>query len=278
VNAGRAGPEQPKRFYKFALIDPVDQPFATFRYHYRTWDQLRDLELIDSEYYADSEENDLSVIEPSEGTTHGRQYAETQEAVDAGLKNISQGISIHDWNVERHSSNEGKATGTFSIPVSRTSYAEQSPPHKDIIASASGTYVPHGTPALETTTGGVPSLRRRGNLDTYRLSMPPSIKFTAPEELSQPLPLPQKHDDLSSTAYRPHPAYPVEDWTVRTQSPVESVRDGISTPPLEKTKGLGFTSSGLMGALSSKWKRSTSGTQAPRKSEVEKEGPRSVSY
>ncbi|KAJ4319515.1 hypothetical protein N0V94_003849 [Neodidymelliopsis sp. IMI 364377] len=228
VNAGRAGPEQPKRFYKFALIDPVDRPFATFRYHYRTWDQLRDLELMDFEYYAESEENDLSVIEPSECPTHGRQYAETQKAVDAGFKNISKvdtdGISIRDWNVEQQSSDEKKAIGTFSIPVSRTFYAEQSPPHRDINASASGTYVLHGTPALDsTTTGGVPSLRRRRNLDTYRLSMPPSIKFTAPEEMSQPLPLPQKHDDLSSTAYRPHPAYPVDDWTVQTPSPAESV-------------------------------------------------------
>jgi hypothetical protein len=36
VNAGLAKGESPKRFYEFALIDPVDQPFATFKYYYRT--------------------------------------------------------------------------------------------------------------------------------------------------------------------------------------------------------------------------------------------------
>ena len=36
VNAGRAKKENPKRFYGFSLIDPIDQPFATFKYYYRT--------------------------------------------------------------------------------------------------------------------------------------------------------------------------------------------------------------------------------------------------
>ncbi|KAH7070618.1 hypothetical protein BKA63DRAFT_568989 [Paraphoma chrysanthemicola] len=76
VNAGCASAELPKRFYKFALIDAVDQPFATFRYLYRTWDQLRHLGLLHGDdQYGDGEENDLSVIEPDvEGDT-GRKAA-----------------------------------------------------------------------------------------------------------------------------------------------------------------------------------------------------------
>ncbi|KAK4693180.1 hypothetical protein P7C71_g4170, partial [Lecanoromycetidae sp. Uapishka_2] len=37
VNAGFLPGRSPKRFYKYALLDPLDQPFATFRYYYRTW-------------------------------------------------------------------------------------------------------------------------------------------------------------------------------------------------------------------------------------------------
>jgi hypothetical protein len=37
VNAGFLSTRHPKRFYKYALLDPLDTPFATFRYYYRTW-------------------------------------------------------------------------------------------------------------------------------------------------------------------------------------------------------------------------------------------------
>ncbi|KAH8701316.1 hypothetical protein GQ44DRAFT_831994 [Phaeosphaeriaceae sp. PMI808] len=60
INAGRASSEQPKRFYLFALIDPIDRPFVTFRYLYRTWEQLRQAGVLGGE----EEENELSVIEP----------------------------------------------------------------------------------------------------------------------------------------------------------------------------------------------------------------------
>ena len=37
VNAGFLPPEHPRRYYKYALLDPLDQPFATFHYYYRNW-------------------------------------------------------------------------------------------------------------------------------------------------------------------------------------------------------------------------------------------------
>ncbi|EON63363.1 hypothetical protein W97_02590 [Coniosporium apollinis CBS 100218] len=46
VKGGQAR-HQPRRFYKFALIAPVDEPYATFRYLYRSWDQLRALGITD---------------------------------------------------------------------------------------------------------------------------------------------------------------------------------------------------------------------------------------
>lgn len=140
---------------------------------------------------------------------------------------------------------------------------------------SSSTYIPCGTP-YEVSSGSPRSLRRRGRLDTYRLSMPPAIKFDAPQPSSRPLPLPQKNSLTTSTAYRPHPAYPVEEWTMRTPSPVRSGRDGIATPPLEGRRGLGIAGAGLVGGLLFTWRRSVSSTQETKNMEPD-QGVRSVS-
>ncbi|KAI9679853.1 MAG: hypothetical protein M1817_004867 [Caeruleum heppii] len=44
INAGNLSRHHAKRFYSYALIDPIDQPFATFRYYCRAWDDLISLE------------------------------------------------------------------------------------------------------------------------------------------------------------------------------------------------------------------------------------------
>lgn len=269
INAGRAGPEQPKRFYKFALIDPVDQPFATFRYHYRTWDQLRELGLLD-DYYAESEMNDMSIIEPENGSANDTNNTEPgvhaiDEQGDVG-KVDGEGIQVHNWASEVATQRIRGVETCSSASLRSSNQSESKASRRD--STSSGTYVPSGTPS-EVSTGSPQSLCRRGRLDSYRLSMPPSIKFDAPEAVSRPLPLPQKHDFDSLTAYRPHPAYPVEEWTVRTPSPVRSFRDGITTPPLESRTGLGLSGAGLMGGLLSAWKRSVSNTQPIKKTGVD---------
>ncbi|KAI9751329.1 MAG: hypothetical protein M4579_006112 [Chaenotheca gracillima] len=45
-NGGLLGPKDPKRYYKYALVDPLDHPFATFRYYCNTWEQLENLGII----------------------------------------------------------------------------------------------------------------------------------------------------------------------------------------------------------------------------------------
>lgn len=37
LNAGVLPDDHPRRFYTYYLLDPLDQPFATFRWYYRTW-------------------------------------------------------------------------------------------------------------------------------------------------------------------------------------------------------------------------------------------------
>lgn len=39
VNVGTLDGEHPQNFYQYALIDPLDTPFARFRYYYRPWGQ-----------------------------------------------------------------------------------------------------------------------------------------------------------------------------------------------------------------------------------------------
>ena len=41
ANGDRLSRKHPQRYYKYALVDPLDQPFATFRYYYRTWGMYR---------------------------------------------------------------------------------------------------------------------------------------------------------------------------------------------------------------------------------------------
>jgi hypothetical protein len=182
VNAGRASSGQPKRFYKFALTDPVDQPFATFKYYYRTWEQLQSLGMLDDEDESGAGEDNMSVIEPCGDSNSG---AESQRSSTPEQRRICMPTPRH----------------------------------------------PH------------------------RLSVPPSITLDPPSQNSRPLPTaPHKSDVTSSTAYRPHGAYAVDEWRVRTPSPVKSVREGITTPPMEKRKD-GLRASSFMSALTSTWKR-----------------------
>ncbi|KAL8649898.1 MAG: hypothetical protein Q9210_004133 [Variospora velana] len=43
LNAGVLPDDHPRRFYAYSLLDPLDQPFATFRWYYRSWPQLEAL-------------------------------------------------------------------------------------------------------------------------------------------------------------------------------------------------------------------------------------------
>jgi hypothetical protein len=88
---------------------------------------------------------------------------------------------------------------------------------------------------------------------SYRLSVPPSYKLDPPDASARPLPLAPHKSDPPDTSYQPHPVYPIDEWIVRTPSPVKSTRDGISTPPLGRRRGLNPVA--LMSVIASSWKR-----------------------
>lgn len=199
VNAGRADPEQPKRFYKFALVDPTDQPFASFRYYYRTWDQLRQLDVY--EEYAEGSETsaEMSVTEPQNADKTGSYSTSDSPAEVNEVGRLGYQANL---NVDEQS------------PVSR-------PPRP--------------------------------------LSVPPSVRLSPPKGALCELPMILEKKHMADTGYHPHPAYAVDDWEVRTPSPVKSIRDGIATPPPGKRRG--FSASALMDAIASTWKRR--GTPTP---------------
>jgi hypothetical protein len=91
--------------------------------------------------------------------------------------------------------------------------------------------------------------------EDYTLSVPRSLRFRTPER-GRTLPEPPRKQDRTkaeSLSYTAHPVYRVEDWEARTPSPVRSIRDGISTPPLGQKRGL--TASSLITAVAGAWKR-----------------------
>ncbi|KAF2729204.1 hypothetical protein EJ04DRAFT_589486 [Polyplosphaeria fusca] len=237
VNAGRAGAEHPKRFYKFALIDPVDQPFATFRYYYRTWGQLEELCL----FQEGTDEPAMSIIEPSSfepGPADPEKMAiETKQSdSDDVFKESGEGKG---GNIKRSyyvprgapDSRNGRPQSSFHEPV-----------------CVSRDLQPRSQSQGEVRHSGLGTPPR-----FYGLSALPPVKFELPAPPTRSLPsIPPKHD-VSSTEYRPHPAYPVEDWAMKTPSPVKSMRDGISTPPLGARRGFGGLS--IMNAVSNAWRR-----------------------
>jgi hypothetical protein len=131
-------------------------------------------------------------------------------------------------------------------------------------------YVPRGAPCAKTDlpVGHVDEHAQQcGRLTRtptqfYRLSIPPSIRLEPPEPAVRPLPtLPVKNNFEAPTSYCPHPAYPVDDWAVRTPSPVKSIRDSITTPPPGRRKEQSRSTSALINVFTSAWRRR--GTQTP---------------
>jgi hypothetical protein len=207
---------------------------------------------------SEGEENDMPVIEPF--ATHAcedRNSRASKQGADDIFYECADGTADTRSPDKRSSADNQQKSSTkrasgLSLMRTRppsTGGASQDSP------SASGhprAYVPRGAPGARDAPSDAP--QRMRSQPNYRLSMPPSIRLLPPDDASRPLPrLPHKSNSQSSIAYRPHPAYPVEEWRTRTPSPVRSVREGLSTPPLEKRKESRTAS--LMSAISSTWKR-----------------------
>jgi hypothetical protein len=249
LNAGRAGPDVPKRFYKFALIDPVHQPVATFRYYYRTWNQLREFGLMDRALSGAGEDNDLSVVEPLDGSVRGgsradRSRSSTSRESEDVFVDCNDGITEHQGHrttpartrtpVETRKPSTKDSRDEFDAPTRTSKSSSTSLRQVSDTPAQLRAYVPSGAPKMDDEQPE--ETQQRDSFVTtpprfYRLSVPPSITLDPPGPTSRPLPtIPQKNNSSSSISYRPHPAYPnpVDDWAMRTPSPVKSVKEGMS--------------------------------------------------
>lgn len=237
VRAGRAGPEQPKRFYKFALIDPIDQPFATFRYYYRTWDQLRKLGLLKQDRDDPSEQDDLPVIEPQDDAHMIDEIGNRRHSsrkLEDGIQHCDEAKSITGVGTD----------GTDTQHLTRHSSIR-------LVTHVEEIYQVPGTVPRQASNA---SNRVRTPPRFNRLSVPPSIKLNPLESTQRQLStVPHKSGSSSSTAYQPHPAYPAETGIMPPSGPVKLVRDeDTSTLPLIHQ---GRSETSLLGIIASTWKR-----------------------
>lgn len=242
TSAGRAGSEHPKRFYRFELIDPVDKPFATFRYYYRTWAQIGELGLSE-DVVEEGELNDLSVIEPDDTSI--------KRASDADIHLIERQQSdelLHSPydSVDDDQSSDDQAKFQTGSPRKRTTGLRRRP--------------------ADVTRAPTRLNMSRASSD-YRLSVPPSHESHPPELSPRPVPIvPQKQspariEDLDYQ-HRP-PVYPMDDWERRTPSPVQSMRETISTPTMVRRTKRGIMPTGWLSAIGHAWRRRGTSSHVP---------------
>ncbi|KAL0256939.1 hypothetical protein SLS55_007748 [Diplodia seriata] len=119
VNAGCLKKENPKRFYEFVLIDSLKEPFAKFRYYYRSVDQLETLGVIvrvpqcedesEDEVVTDSgngyESLDLSFLAKNDADTqstplsHGSPHTVASERLNTAVSPLGTGPPSADREV-----------------------------------------------------------------------------------------------------------------------------------------------------------------------------------
>lgn len=298
LNAGRAGPDQPKRYYQFALIDPIGQPFATFRYYYRTWDQLRDLGLLDEEWNDAGEENDLSVIEPNEPSDRemeedSTRHVSSRESITPRQEtNDSAGDLTLSGNDNRDSRNDNGMNNSTAPTSNRASN-----PGKIWRPSTPGVALHKASDALPQPNPNIPCDVPKSSLElsdehldgqaqqrlSYVCTPPQFYRFSAslpvkldPPEPARPLPtIPLENVSSLRTSNHPYLVNPVSDSTARAQSPVKPVRERVFTPPLKLKTDDVLSTSSLMKAISSTWKRR--GTQSSASNGTySRDGARSV--
>lgn len=247
----------------------MDQPFATFRYFYRTRDQLRDLGVLRPSPNSVEEENDLPVIEPHDGSTSSL-IAERDRCTSVNIK-----LQNGSKNYKRDSTGSKKSITVSKRERSRATFRpirriSAKPRRLCLMKGLKGqarAHVPHNAPKVKTEMLGgqfIEMFDEQASQEdsfvcippkSHRLSIPPSIKLEPTEMTVRPLPSPpRKESPQSPTAYSPHPVDPMNNWIACTPSPIKAFREEFDTPSPGKRAGRCRTAFSLMGMISSVWK------------------------
>ncbi|OCK75284.1 hypothetical protein K432DRAFT_362360 [Lepidopterella palustris CBS 459.81] len=222
VNAGPAKKEHPKRYYTYALVDPVDQPFATFKYYYRSFEQLEKLGVLDS--VSEDDDSTLSGLSGTATETSTREYKEAE--------------SCHSITEDDRSELGGNDTPT-----------SDSRRHSAPLTALQ--------PQSEIPQGIVESPLRRSIQETpknfYRLSVPPSLRLAPPA--SHLAASPKKTTPNGSLASLIEVPRLVGEWAQRTPSPIKSIRSGIQSPTPSETRKRGNSMAALRNVVASALRR-----------------------
>jgi hypothetical protein len=237
---------------------------VTFKYFYRTWEQLQYLGVLGADIQDIAKEDDLPVIEPYEDSVRDKETRSVSRASDKDTDvfyECSDSAYEETCTTSRRSSPTRGASTRSGGPLQKSKRAvAEARQHIVGVSRQLRAYIRRGAPVAAKEASGEQrnqqTRQQQSDIHTlpkfYRLSVPPSIKLVPAQQNRRPLPsVPHKSGSSSSISYRPHPGYPVEEWRVRTPSPVRSMRNGISTPPLDRHKG---RASSFMSAISSTWK------------------------
>ncbi|KAI9703677.1 MAG: hypothetical protein M1836_007447 [Candelina mexicana] len=189
--AGNIESGHPQRYYKYALIDPIDQPFATFRYHFRTWEQLDALGIGTPRASLSSKRSSRSNSSPSNSSSSPSASSAQLPQDEFSESNLRSSPAP----LPTDSSQDRSSTNSTS---SQTSIATPAPP-----------------PTLETTLHQTIS-------QTNLALPPPPAEPPTPSPLpfipgSFPLPSPSPVPSLQSL--NPRRSFSPFDWLRRTSSP-----------------------------------------------------------
>lgn len=120
---------QDARFYDWHLKDPKDSPFATFKFHYRSWESLANLQLIPSNHPRTLLHASPSVLSLN-GASHDLHSKleedtddEEKEVIAQLKRSMSSTISVDPWlttvfddSPDRPSSSNRDSRSSFVVP------------------------------------------------------------------------------------------------------------------------------------------------------------------
>ncbi|KAF6237127.1 hypothetical protein HO173_004595 [Letharia columbiana] len=228
VNAGTLLDNHPQRYYKYALLDPLDAPFATFRYYYRSWDQLEALGVISphpsesssitsiDSSPARSEQNLATTAERPRSPLNSSNTPESYVPVSASSDNTATNGSSHMAEEPKDSSTteagtatnlkkNSKATDDEVESQSTTKSPEESPLKIPFFLPRPPTPPPSSPPSkLAQLPNSVPPTTR----DFNTLASKESFASLIRKRLPDPDPSAFQLTDPSPTVEPPNPTLP----------------------------------------------------------------------
>lgn len=173
-------------FFDFHLVDPKDAPFATFRFHYRSWANLEQLSLIP--------DDDPSLIESSDTSKAGKDLKPVP--ADGGNRNLEQesNVSIQLVAVRPHP-DESVFDDSTSGGELDTSTARRAGPRRN------GSFVLRTPPELRPQSATSQKLPQPSK--TLRDALPPGFPESYFQRPLPDRPLPELPTDRPNNSWVP---------------------------------------------------------------------------